>query len=342
MMNLIFKTIKDKFSKETYSFGLDIGTSTIKFIKLKFSKDTIELCDFELAQTDINLDQAIKKIAESRNAYRVNISVSGPSTIIRYISFPKMNSDELKKSLRFEAQKYIPFPINELNLDSYILKDNLPDNKMLLLLAAVKTELMNQRIKLIDSCGLKIYVLDIDSVALVNAFNFNYPQENAEKRKTIALLNIGASLSNLNVLEGDMPRLSRDIQIAGVKFTQKLVDVLGVDFKAAEDIKLKPESDKADKITKAIESVLTGLAAEIRTSFDYYESQSSSTVDKIFLSGGGSFFPGLKDMLAGLLGIEVEYWDPLKKIIIPESLASEKLKTLSPQLTVAVGLALRQ
>ncbi len=342
MTKFSFKNFKDRFSKESYSFGLDIGTSTVKMVKLKFSKDTAELSDFDLEHVEINLDQVIKKMTEPRNAYRVNTSVSGPSTIIRYISFPKMNSDELKKSLRFEAQKYIPFPISELNLDSFILKDNLPDNKMLLLLAAVKTEIMNGRLKLIDNCGLKINVLDIDSVALINAFNFNYPQENDEKRKTVALLNIGASLSNLNVLEGDVPRLSRDIQIAGVKFSQKLSDVLGVDFKEAEGLKLKPESDKADKITKAIESVLTGLAAEIRTSFDYYESQSSTTVGKIYLSGGGGLFPGLKDMLAGLLGIEVECWDPFKKIIIPESIASDKLKALSPQLAVAVGLALRQ
>jgi type IV pilus assembly protein PilM len=174
---------------------------------------------------------------------------------------------------------------------------------------------MNQRLKLMESCGLKINVFDIDSIALINAFNFNYPQEDASKQKTTALLNIGASLSNLNVLEGDVPHLSRDIQIAGIKFTQKLVDVMGLDFKSAENLKLNPESDKADKITKAIESVLANLAAEIRTSFDYYESQSSSTVAKIFLSGGGS---------------------------ISESLIPEKLKLLSPQLAVAIGLALRQ
>jgi type IV pilus assembly protein PilM len=341
-MNLSFKKIKNRLTKETYSFGLDIGTSAIKLVKLKFSKDIIELCNFELAQTEIDLEQLIKKIVQSQNAYRVNIAVSGPATIIRYISFPKMNNDELKKSLRFEAQKYIPFPITELNLDSYILKENLPENKMFLLLAAVKSEFMNQRLKLMESCGLKINVFDIDSIALINAFNFNYPQEDASKQKTTALLNIGASLSNLNVLEGDVPHLSRDIQIAGIKFTQKLVDVMGLDFKSAENLKLNPESDKADKITKAIESVLANLAAEIRTSFDYYESQSSSTVAKIFLSGGGSLFPGLKDMLAGLLGIEVEYWDPLKKISISESLIPEKLKLLSPQLAVAIGLALRQ
>lgn len=341
-MNLSFKKIKNRLTKETYSFGLDIGTSAIKLVKLKFSKDIIELCNFELAQTEIDLEQLIKKIVQSQNAYRVNIAVSGPATIIRYISFPKMNNDELKKSLRFEAQKYIPFPITELNLDSYILKENLPENKMFLLLAAVKSEFMNQRLKLMESCGLKINVFDIDSIALINAFNFNYPQEDASKQKTTALLNIGASLSNLNVLEGDVPHLSRDIQIAGIKFTQKLVDVMGLDFKSAENLKLNHESDKADKITKAIESVLANLAAEIRTSFDYYESQSSSTVAKIFLSGGGSLFPGLKDMLAGLLGIEVEYWDPLKKISISESLIPEKLKLLSPQLAVAIGLALRQ
>ena len=98
--------------------------------------------------------------------------------------------------------------------------------------------------------------------------------------------------------------------------------------------------DKAEKVSAALESVLSVLASEVRTSFDYYESQSAASVVKIFLSGGSGLYPGLKDMMGNLLGIEVEYWDPFRNIGISADIEMEKLKGLSAQLAVAAGLAL--
>lgn len=300
-------------AKEQISTGLDIGSSTLKLIKLRFLKDTVELCSFRLEPLPADLVSVLKEIAQSEEVKRLNLSVSGPSVIIRYTTFPRMSSDELRQSLRFETENLIPFPIGEVNLDSYILKEDLPDNKMLVLLVAVKKDFIEQRLKLIEEAGLKANIIDIDSIAIINAFNFNYPSQGDNwKNKAIALLNIGANLSNLNILEDGIPRLSRDIHIAGNNFNQS-----------------------------PVESVLTNLANEIRTSFDYYESQGALSVNKIFLSGGGSKFVGLKDTLANLIGIEVGYWDPLSKINIPDHFDLEKIKGLSGQLAVAVGLALR-
>ena len=353
---------KNKFSKERLSLGLDIGTQAVKFVKLKFFKEGVELCGFALEPAPANSKPDINRMLQSQNIKGVNISVSGPAAIIRYVNFPKMNNDELKQALRFEAQKHIPFSMDEVNLDSYILKEDLPDNKMFVLLAAAKKESINQRMKIIQEAGLKVNVIDVDSVALINAFNFNYPQDNLTERKAVALLNIGALMSNLNILENNIPRLSRDIHIAGNSFTQKLMDIFAMDFKSAEELKLNPvrntkdievqnkisngvnpDKEKAEKITAAIDAVLANLANEIRISFDYYESQSSSSVTKIYLSGGGSEFFGLKDMLANLLGIEVEYWDPFRRVNIPDGLKpeAETIKALSGRLAVALGLALR-
>lgn len=299
--------------KEKFSFGLDIGSSAIKLIKLRFLKEKVEFSNFVLEPTSQDPAQALKQIAESEGIKSLNLSVSGPAVIIRYVNFPRMNNQELKQALRFETEKLIPFPLNEVNLDSYILKQDLPDNKMLVLLAAVKLEFIEQRLKLMEAAGLKANIIDIDSLALINAFNFNYSPENSNfKNKGIAILNIGAMITNLNILEDGIPRLSRDINIAGNNFTQRLQDELA------------------------------NLAHEIRTSFDYYESQGASSVVKIFLSGGGSKCSGLKDMLANLIGIEAEYWDPLRQINISHNIDLEKVKDISPQLAVAVGLALRQ
>jgi type IV pilus assembly protein PilM len=209
---------------------------------------------------------------------------------------------------------------------------------MLVLIAAAKKDFLNQRLKLLEELGVRVDGVDVDSLALINAFTFNYPQ--TDKTKTIALLNIGASFSNLSILEGSLPRLSRDIHIAGNNFTQKIADTLSLDFNSAQSLKINPQQEQAGKITPAFEAILSQLAAEIRTSFDYYESQSASSVGKIFLSGGGSLFAGLKEGLANVLGTEVDYWDPLKQITPAGNLDLSAISGNAARFAVAVGLAL--
>ncbi|MCU0652554.1 MAG: pilus assembly protein PilM [Candidatus Omnitrophica bacterium] len=330
----------NNFKKDRICLGLDLGTSAIKFCKLKFSKEGVELSDFYLGPAPG--PEALKQAAQRMDLRLANIAVSGPATIIRYVNFPKMSRDELKKALKFEAQKYIPFSLAEVNMDVVILKDNPQENKMLVAIVAVKKDFLAQRIKIFEAADFKINLIDIDSLALVNAFNFSYPRENSTRPKSFALLNVGATFSNLNILEDGTPSLlSRDINIAGNNFTHKIADSFAIDFKAAEELKINPEKEKIQKIIQAGETVLSGLAGEIRVSFDYYESQSASSVGKIFLSGAGGLFPGFKDALANLLGIEVEYWEPLKQIRISSSLDAEKIKSSSSQLAIALGLALR-
>lgn len=296
--------LKSKFSQEKVSAGLDIGTQAIKLAVLRFSKTGIDLCDFYLEQNAGDLSVALNKIIELKKIQKANISVSGPASIIRYVNFPRMSEDELSKSLRFEAAKHIPFSLEEVSLDSCILKESLQDNKMLVMLAAVKKEFLRERLKLMQESSLKVGMVDIDSLALTNAFNFNYSQGESVKNKAVALLNIGASFANLTILEQSLPRLSRDIQIKA--------------------------NDEA-----------SALSEEVRSSFDYYESQGAANISRVFLSGGGSISVALKETLAGLLGIETECWDPLKRISIAGNINSGNLKAVSGQLAVAVGLALR-
>jgi len=334
--------LKPAFGKEKFSFGLDIGTHSIKYVKLKLLNGSAELVGLDLLTGSLDVEAVLKNIKQSQGVDFVNISLSGPSTVIRHVNFPKMNEAELKQALKFEAQKHIPFSVEEVVLDSFILKEGLPDNKMLVLIVAAKKDFLNQRLKLVEDAGLKVNLIDIDSLALTNAFNFNYPQEDNPKHKAVALLNIGSSMSNLNILENGMPRLSRDIHIGGNNFTQKLMEVFSLDFKAAEELKINPDTERAKAVTATVESVFSNLVSNIRTSFDYYESQGTTSVSKIFLNGGGSKFTGLKDALANLLGIEVESWDPLRNIKLPNGADSNKINMLSGQLAVAVGLAIRK
>jgi len=341
-LKFLINNFKKKFSREKISIGFNIGVSSIKMVKLRFAKETVELGAFSVEENQIDLEAVLKKVIQAYSIKQVNISVSGQQAITRYIEFPRMLLEELKHSLKFEAQKHIPFPIAEVNLDASILRSDLPDNKMKVLLAAVKKDALNQRLKLLAGLDLEVGIVDVDSLALMNAFEFNYSQEENIKNKTLALLNIGSVTSNLNIMDSGYPALSRDINIGGNNFTQKISDTFSVDFKAAEGIKTGQDKLQAEKAAKAIEPILAKLAQEVRTSFDYYESRSVTSVEKIFLSGGASLFPGVKDMLSALIGLEVATWDPFKKITLAESIDSAKLKALSSQLAVAVGLALRQ
>jgi len=340
-MKNIFSKMKLPGTKERFSFGLDIGTQSIKCVKLKVNGSAVELVAFDLQESLLDPTEVLKKIKHAQGADLVNISFCGASTVIRYVNFLRMNKLELKGALKFEAQKHIPFSVEEVNLDAEILRDDLPENKMLVLLAAIKKELILQRIKVLENAGLRPDIIDIDSLALVNAFNFNYPKTDLPENKSICLLNIGSTITNVNILDNGLVRLSRDIHFGGANFTKKLMDIFELDFKAAEELKINPPEDKADKIKSCVESVLTNLASEIRTSFDYYESQNTANVVKIFLSGGAGKISGLKEMLGTCLGLPVETWDPFKQIKIPGTIDTQKLSKIYGQFNVAVGLALR-
>jgi len=327
--------------KEKFNIGLDIGTHSIKCVKLKCNADGSELVSYSIEEVQLDPIETLKKIKHEQEADLVNISFCGSSTVIRYVSFLKMNKNELKQALKFEAQKHIPFSLNDVNLDAEILKDDLPDNKMLVLIAAIKKELIQQRLKLLENSALRPNLVDIDSLALVNAFNYSYPKIETPENKAVCLLNIGSNISNVNILCNGIPALSRDIHSAGANFTKKLMDIFSLDFKEAEKLKINPDGENANKVKAAIESVLTNLATEIRTSFDYYESQNTSNVVKIYLSGGTAKIPGLSEMLSACLGIQVEPWDPFKQVKVSENIDSAKLNQFSSQLNVAIGLALR-
>lgn len=341
-MSPLFAKSNRRNVKDGFSVGVDIGSSSIKFIKLRHLGDNIELASLAAEAVGLDLVPTLKKLSQENDFKKCNVSISGASSITRYINFPKMNETELKQALKFEAQKHIPFGINEVDLDSYILKDDLPDGKMLVLLGAAKKELVIQRIKVLDDAGLKPNIIDMDSMAVVNAFVFNYPEDEYRKNKAIAILNIGAAYTNLSILDVGIPRLSRDIHIAGNNFTNKLMDNFSLDFDAAEKLKINPEKEKLGTVASAIESVLINLSAEVRTSLDYYESQNTSSVNKIFLAGGSCCFAGLKDMLSNFIGVEVEIWDPFRKMSLPAEIDADKAKSLSVKFGVAVGLALRQ
>ncbi|MEW5758385.1 MAG: type IV pilus assembly protein PilM [Candidatus Omnitrophota bacterium] len=326
------------FKKTKKTFGLDIGNHTIKLTSLERISGNISLNSFIIEKNKSNNFESLKAQIKNFNITKesVNLSVGGPNVLIRYLTFPKLTNTELKNSLYFEAEKHIPFPISEVYLDSFILKD-LADKKMLVLVVAAKKALIDEKIKLIQELGLNLGVIDVDSVCLINAFNFFNREINKEP---FALLNIGSQVSNLVIIDNGNPEFTRDLLFGGNIFTQAISDKLNLSIEQAEELKCSTK-EGMEKVNPAIEQTMQNFCSEIRASFDYYESQAHFSIKKIFISGGGANLKGIEGILQNYLGIQVLFWPNIDNIELKEGVDREKFNSNKNSLLISLGLALR-
>lgn len=338
--------LKNKISPQSKpTVGLDIGSSSIKAVELKSVDSELELINFIVTpfEKDIprkDLAEAIKKTFAETNfeSRKVNTSISGQAVIVRYIQLPRMSEQDLRSAIRFEAEKHIPFKIDEVILDCQILESDSGDNKMRVLLAAAKKKFIEDHIKLLSDAGLEVRLIDVDSLALINAFQANLSP--SAKGATCAILNIGASRTNINIVKDGSSYFSRDVMSGGNDLTQAISEKMNIDFSEAERLKCQRE-EKKGKVSEIIQPALDNLAAEVRLSFDYYESQFEKGINKLYLSGGSCNLPGLDKFLADSLGVSVESWDPLSVLSINAQIDQAQLTPLRAQLPIAIGLAIR-
>jgi len=305
-------------SQPKAGLGLDIGTTNIRLIQIKRKKETLEINSIAIQDIEGSPAKTLKNLINSLKleAKAVSTNLSGQGVVMRYIEMPSMTSEELHSAIRFEAEKYIPFPVNEVILDAKVIKEQYKGNKMLVLLVAAKKELIQNRLNLLNSVGLEAAVIDIDSLAVVNAFNLFRSKTPAEKKEEKpqpkALLNIEDSTACLSILEEELPVFSRDIIL-----TEKGISI------------------------ERSESALINLANEVRLSFDFYESQGNSPVLTLFLSGAIKKIQGLEMFLNQNLGAEVKTWNPISKITLNPGLDEGVFKDREGELAVVLGLALR-
>lgn len=310
--------VKRKPGQNKLRVGLDVGQLAVRALVISPDKDKPSISSFvSIPLKKANSSDSIKKAISSLDTAncRFNVGLSGSGVIIRYITLPQMTKEELRGAIQFEAEKHIPFPVKDVNLDAYILDENLTGNQMLVLLAAVKKEVIEQCLKLMQSVGIEIEICDINTIALINAFLYSQRWQNkkeASESELVALLDIGAKSSSLDIISGSTPRLSRAISVGSVTM------------------------DSSNKDTQFL-----NLSNEIRRSFDFYESQSEGTLKAIFLSGEGARYEGIEEFLVQNLSLPVKFWDPSLNCNIAATADKELLKSESHNLAVALGLALR-
>jgi type IV pilus assembly protein PilM len=271
----------------------------------------------------------------------VTSAVAGQAVIVRYIEMPQMSSEELAGAIKYEAEQYIPFELENVEVDYQILEEKMPQHpdKMRVLLVAAKKELIKEHLSLLEAASLKPLSIDVDAFALINAFE---RIKSPAKEECLALINIGHSLTNINILKGGVAYFTRDVFLAGKDISDGLAKKFGMEFNQAE--KLKRERGKAtgdDSFNKSLSSALGDLVGEIRLSFDYYENQAlEKNIGHVFLTGGSSLLPELDHFLSETLGLKVSTWNPFEGLKIGEGV--KEWERVSPAMAVSLGLALHE
>jgi len=325
---------------KTSVIGLDIGASSVKAVEIAMkSKDKgFELRSLGQAALPseaivqgafLNSSAIVDAIREAVDSGRISgkdvaASVSGHSVIVKRVNLPQMSREELEDQIQWEAEQYIPFDVNEVNLDFQILDSNDEEGQMDVLLVAAKKDLIDDYVQVISEAGLNPVAIDVAGFAIQNAYEANYEQD---PEAVVALVNIGAQVVNINVLRNGIPAFTRDIMTGGAQYTEEIQKALSVSF------------DEAERMRGVSDTVI----GEISRSLDFFAATSADArISKVLLSGGGSKIAGFTAAFGERTGLETGPMNPLAHMLPSKGFEAEYLEAMAPLLAVGIGLATRR
>jgi type IV pilus assembly protein PilM len=349
------------FNKSRSVVGLDIGSSAVKAVELKPSGKGYRVAAFgaEPIPPDSIVDgaiidgaavaDAIRRVFDSKafKTKEVAASLSGNAVIVKKISLPIMTAAELDESIYWEAEQYIPFDIQDVNLDYQILDGESAGGNgkgtMEVLLVAAKKEKIADYTGVIAQAGRTPVVVDVDAFALQNAFELNYGYDVGP---VVVLLNAGASAININIIANGQSVFTRDISLGGNAYTEAVQRELNLPFESAELLKKGYPVDGAtfEDVVPVLRAMTENVLLEVQKTFDFFKATAATDhIDRIMLSGGASRVEGFGEALQERFGTPVELFDPFKKVTLDASkFSSEQREAIVPTAAVAVGLALRR
>ena len=346
------------FSRVKSLVGLDLGSSAVKAIELKTAGKGYKVVAFgsEPIPPDSILDgaiidgaavvEAVRRLFESRKIKTRDVaaSLSGSAVIVKKITLPIMTEAELADSIHWEAEQYIPFDIQDVNLDYQILdsRDSVGKTTMDVLLVAAKNEKIADYTGVIAQAGRTAVVVDVDAFALQNAYEVNY---GLEPDAVVVLLNAGASATNINILHGEQSVFTRDISIGGNAYTEALQKELNLTFAQADELKLGHAVNGVsyEDARPVLRAVTENVMLEVQKTFDFFKATAASDrITRIVISGGASRAEGFAELLAERFEAPVEPFDPFKKIAFDAAKFQVDVADVAPVAAVAVGLALRR
>ncbi len=347
------------FGKKKNLVGLDIGSSSIKMVHLRDrgKGKGYELLNFglqplprEAIVSGTVMDAgavitALQDLVRETGLKETNVatSVDGSSVIIQKINMTAMSDGELSEAIRWEAGQYIPFDMEEVRLDHEVLEQDPATGNLKVLLVAAKRDLVNEYTSLLSQAGLNTFLVDIDSFCVQNAYEVNYPINASE---ITALINIGASTTNVCMVKGTTPLFWRDLQWGGDNFTDAIQRELTLTYEQAESLKRGNSLDniKFEQVIPVINQMNQEFGTEIKKTFDFFKlTANEGAVQKIVLSGGGTMVSNLDRFLAQQFGVSVEIMNPFQNIEINEKdFPVESINANASCFSVAVGLAVRK
>jgi type IV pilus assembly protein PilM len=334
------------------TIGLDIGSGYLKIVQLKDTKDGYELELFDILPLppelivdgsiidSLRVVDSLKELARKAKlkSKDVVISMAGHSSvIIKRVALPDMSEEELHESIKFEAEQYIPFDIEDVNLDFQILGPKEEPGQMDVILVAVKRDIINEYLSVVKEAGFNCQIVDVNSFALENIYEVNYEIESG---KNIALVNIGASTINMNILKGGMSVFTRDSAVGSNLHTEVLQREFNLTYDVAERLKRGEtvENVSPQDAFSVMELASEEIIGEVNRSLEYFHEE----INEVVLSGGCALVKDFPKLLAEKIGVETKILQPFKNIRIPKKFDMTYIEEVAPILSVAAGLALRR
>lgn len=336
--------------------AVDIGSSTIKVVELEVGKSSCSIKSFSttplptgiISAGDIAdpgaLAEVIKGALASAKVGKKSAAVGvwGSAVIVKRVSIARVDAKLVAEQVRFEAEQYIPFDLSTVNLDYAVLSDTGSESMDVLLIAAQK-DLVLKYAEAIEGAGLRCGIIDVESFAVANCFNHNYGTQGAD---AIAVLNIGASKTNVVVLKSGEVIFARDVVVGGGNYTADISKQMGVTLEEAEALKVSACQGKEApaEVLAAINETNEVVVEEIHRSFDFFAATVPDTpIKRMFVTGGASLTTGLIDGLKATLQLEVDRLENFSKVQVSSKMTeTSDLKILNAILCVAIGLGLRK
>ncbi len=341
--------------------GVDISSSSVKMVELsevpKKAGYIVERYAIEPLPKDAVTDGNINNLdAVSETLQRAwkrlggrikNISVALPAAavITKKILLPAgLREEDLEYQVESEANQYIPFALDEVNLDFQVIGPALGNPEEIeVLLAASRKANVEDRVAAAQSAGLKAVVVDVEPYAAETAFEqIRLQLPDGAEDKCVALVDIGASVMNVNVLRNGQSVYSRDQQVGGNQLTQQIQGMFGLSVEEAESAKRNgglPDNYESDVLAPFRENVVMEIARALQF---FFTSTQYNEVDYIVLAGGCAVLPGLDDAVATRTQVSTMVANPFALMALSSRIKPRQLQADAPSLIVACGLAMRR
>jgi len=337
--------------------GLDIGSSSIKIAELEVSGGGAELISFGFAPTPANsvsageisdvtsVGLAVQGLVSDIRTKRKNIVTGmwGTAVIVKKITIPKMDRKLIQDQIRFEAEQYIPFDINNISLAHHVLNSSSTDDTLDLLLIAAQNELVFQYTSVVEAANMKCSILDVSGFALANCFEANYGKFS---RDVVGILNFGSSITNFVVIHNGDVVFCRDIPVGGQNYTNDIHKSLGISSQEAEALKLSAVSRREvpNEVHSIISSTNETITEEVRSSLDFLSATTNGlSLTRCFFTGGSSVTTGLVETVSRVTGIPFEPFNPFARVKAnSRKFSQDYINQISHFAAIATGLGIRK